>query len=286
MGAGDALRVARGAPRIAGTLRRAALAAGEDLLRPAPASALNPKIGPRRTLVRHSVSLDDVRSVKRRAGATVNDVCLALAAGALRELTLARGEEPRPLKAMVPVDVRLDPEAQALGNRISFAFVPLPLDIRRGRARLARIRYATAEFKRDRRPEGHAATLGALSMLPDPLRGLAARAVASPRLFNLTISNVPGPDFPLYMLGAELIEAHPVVPIAQRHALSMGIFGYCGRLNFGFYADPHALPEARELPGAFDAALRELLLPPGVPRKRGRSRRRPLSSPSPVVAAG
>jgi WS/DGAT/MGAT family acyltransferase len=286
MGAGDALRAARGAPRIAGTLRRAALAAGEDLLRPAPASALNAKIGPRRTLVRHSVSLDDVRSVKHRAGATVNDVCLALAAGALRELTLARGEEPRPLKAMVPVDVRLDPEAQALGNRISFAFVPLPLDLSRGRARLARIRYATAAFKRRNRPEGFAAALGALGMLPDPLRGVAARAVASPRLFNLTISNVPGPDFPLYMLGAELIEAHPVVPIAQRHALSMGIFGYLGRLHFGFYADPHAFPEARELPDAFDAALRELLLPPGVQRKRGRSRGRPLSSHSPVVAAG
>ena len=92
---------------------------------------------------------------------------------------------------------------------------------------------------------------------------------------------MPGPDFPLYMLGAELIEAHPVVPIAQGHALSIGIFGYCGRLNFGFYADPQAFPEVERLPDAFDTALQELLLPPGVQRKRGRSRRgRPLSSPS------
>ena len=297
MGAGESLRAARGAARmagepraaasrIAGTLRRTALAAGEDLLRPAPASALNPRIGPRRTLVRHSVSLDDVKTIKRAAGATVNDVCLALASGALRELALLRGEEPRPLKAMIPVDVRLDPEAQALGNRISFAFVELPLDLSRGRARLARIRYSTSAFKRDGRPEGLAAALAALGMLPDPLRGLAARAVASPRLFNLTISNVPGPNFKLYMLGAELIEAHPVVPIAQRHALSMGIFGYMGRLHFGFYADPHAFPEARELPQAFDSALRELLLPPGVQRRRGRSRGRPLSSPSPAAVAG
>ena len=185
---------------------------------------------------------------------------------------------------MVPVNVRLDIDSQALGNRISFAFVELPLELTTDRGRLARIRRSTAAFKRDGRPEGAQAVLGALGLLPDPLRGLAARAVASPRLFNLTISNVPGPDVPLYMLGAELIEAHPVVPIAQGHALSMGIFGYLGRLHFGFYADPHAFPEARELPDAFDSALRELLLPPGVQRRRGRSKGRPLSSPSPAAA--
>jgi diacylglycerol O-acyltransferase len=290
LGAEESLRAARGAARmagepraaasrIAGTLRRAALAAGEDLLRPAPASALNARIGPRRTLVRHAVDLDAVRQVKRAADATVNDVCLALAAGALRELARARGEDPQPLKAMVPVNVRGVHEAESLGNRISFALVALPLELSSGRARLARIRRSTAAFKRDGRPEGAHTVLGAIGLLPDPLRGLAARAVASPRLFNLTISNVPGPDFPLYMLGAELVEAHPVVPIAQGHALSIGIFGYCGRLHFGFYADPHAFPEVGELPAAFDTALQELLLPPGVQRKRGRSRGgRPLSS--------
>ena len=287
LGAEESLRAARGAARmagepraaasrLAGTLRRAALATGEEVLRPAPASALNARIGPRRTLVRHSVELDAVRRVKRAADATVNDVCLALAAGALRELV-----GPQPLKAMVPVNVRGVGEASSLGNRISFAFVGLPLDLASGRARLARIRRTTAAFKRDGRPAGTQTVLGALGVLPDPLRGLAARAVASPRLFNLTISNVPGPDLPLYMLGAELVEAHPVVPIAQGHALSIGIFGYRGRLHFGFYADPQAFPEVAELPAAFDAALQELLLPPGVQRKRGRPRRgRPLSSPS------
>ena len=126
--------------------------------------------------------------------------------------------------------------------------MPLPLDLASPRARLAQIRRSTAAFKRDGRPAGREAVLGALGMLPDPLRGVAARAVASPRLFNLTISNVPGPDFPLYMLGAELIEAHPVVPIAQGHALSIGIFSYLGRLHFGFYADPHAFPEVTACP--------------------------------------
>jgi diacylglycerol O-acyltransferase / wax synthase len=161
----------------------------------------------------------------------------------------------------VPVDVRSDGEADALGNRISFAFVDLPLDASTGRARLARIRRATAAFKRDGRPAGRGTVLAALGLLPDPLRGVAARTVAGPRAYNLTISNVPGPDLPLYMLGAELVEAYPVVPIAQGHALSIGIFGYLGRLHFGLYADPDAFPQVHELPSAMDTALDELVLP-------------------------
>jgi len=280
-GAQEALRAARGAARlagqpragasrIAGTLRRAALAAGEDLLRPAPSSALKARIGPRRTLVRHSVELERVREAKGGPEATVNDVCLAVAAGALRALAQARGEEPRPLKAMVPVDVRQDDAGTALGNRISFAFVELPLDVPTGRGRLARIRRATAAFKQDGTPAGRQTVLAALGLLPDALRGVAARAVAGPRTYNLTISNVPGPDFPLYMLGAELTEAHPVVPIAQGHSLSIGIFRYLQRLHFGFYADPEAFPQVRALPAAIDAALRELLLPARVQAKRSR----------------
>ena len=182
LGAEESLRAARGAARmagepraatsrLAGTLRRAALAAGEEVLRPAPASALNARIGPRRTLVRHSVDLDAVRQVKRAADATVNDVCLALAAGALRELARARGEEPQPLKAMVPVNVRAAGEADALGNRISFAFVGLPLDLGSARARLARIRRSTAAFKRDGRPAGRETVLSALGMLPTRCAG-------------------------------------------------------------------------------------------------------------------
>jgi diacylglycerol O-acyltransferase / wax synthase len=269
-GAGESLRAARGATRlagepraavsrIAGTLRRAALAAGEDLLRPAPASALNGRIGPQRVLVRHSVELDRVRAAKTAANATVNDVCLAIAAGALRRLALARGDEPLPLKAMVPVDVRSDGDAEALGNRISFAFVHLPLDATTARARLRRIRRATAAFKSDGRPAGRGTVMAALGLLPDPLRGVAARTVAGPRAYNLTISNVPGPDVPLYMLGAELTDAYPVVPIAQGHALSIGVFGYGGRLHFGLYADPAAFAQVHELPSAMDIALDELV---------------------------
>ncbi len=287
MGAEESLRAARGAARmagepraaagrIAGTLRRAALATSEDLLRPAPSSALNARIGPRRTLIRHSVELDEVREVRVRAGGTVNDVCLAVVTGALRELTLARGDEPRPLKAMVPVNVRADEEAGALGNRISLAFVNLPLDTPRARTQLTRIRRDTEAFKRDERPAGAEAVLAGLGLLPDALRGVVARALASQRSYNLTISNIPGPDVPLYMLGAELIEAYPVVPMAEGHALAIGIFGYRDRLNFGLLADPEAFPQVRDLPGAMSASLSRLLLSPRVQTTRGRPQGRPL----------
>ena len=285
--AGSAVRMAgeprAAATRMAGTLRRAALAAGEDLLRPAPSSVLNQRIGPRRTLVRHSVPVADVVAVKHRVGVTLNDVVLAVAAGGLRRLALARGEQPRPLKAMVPVNLRAgEPIAESLGNRISFAFVDLPLDESTPERRLARLHTATAAFKRGGKPAGAEAVLGALGLLPDALRGVAARAVSSPRVYNLTISNVPGPRFPLYMLGAELIESHPVVPIAEGHALSIGVFTYMDDLHFGLYADPDAFPQVADLPSALDASLRELLLPRAAKRRRGRppARGRPLASPA------
>jgi diacylglycerol O-acyltransferase / wax synthase len=298
-GGEELLRTARGAARlagepraaparIAGTLRRAALAVGEDLLRPAPASALNARIGPRRTLVRHSASMADLKRAARAHGATVNDAALAVVAGGLRALALERGEEPEPLKTMVPVSVRAPEERQSLGNRISFAFIDLPLDAHSPAERLERVHAATAAFKRGERPAGAEAVLSALGHLPDPLRGTAARFAASPRVYNLTVSNIPGPRFPLYMLGAELLESHPVVPIAEGHALSIGLFSYRGRLHFGLYADPYAFPQVRELPAALDSSLVDLLASvssQGVVQARVRRRRRALASPARPAAA-
>ena len=112
-------------------------------------------------------------------------------------------------------------------------------------------------------------------MLPDPLRTGAARLVGSKRVYNLTVSNIPGPRFPLYVLGAQLLEAYPVVPIAEDHALSIGIFSYRDHLHFGLYADPEALPDVRDLPDALNAAVLALA-------RYGRS----LTSRSAGAAAG
>ena len=217
---------------------------------------------------------------KQRAGATVNDVCLAAVSGALRELALLRGERPHPLKAMVPVSVRADEQRQDLGNRISFAFIELPVEIASRSGRLERVHEATAAFKASGRPAGTGAMLGAIGLLPDALKNQAARMASSPRVFNLTVSNIPGPRFPVYMLGAELSEAYPVVPLAEQHALSIGMFSYRDALFFGLYADPGALPEVDQLPTFLDAEIPALAGP-----RSGAPARRTLSGASPPYPA-
>ena len=275
--AAEPLRAARGMARMAGrpgeggiggTLKRAALAFEQDLLRSAPTSYLNSDIGPQRVLVRHSARMEDIVRAKQRAGATVNDVCLAAVAGALRELALLRRERPHPLKAMVPVSVRAEEQSGDLGNRITFAFIELPIEISSRSGRLARVQEATAAFKTSGRPAGTGAVLGALGLLPDPLKNQAARMASSARVFNLTVSNIPGPRMPAYMLGAELSEAYPVVPLAEQHALSIGMFSYRDSMFFGLYADPGALPEVESLPDFLDAEVRGLAGPPRRRRSR------------------
>jgi WS/DGAT/MGAT family acyltransferase len=255
---GDAAAMPLRAARAAGGLAPAVRALGDDALRPAAPSSLNVEIGPRRTLVGHQLSLDDVVRAKRLHGVTHNDVCLAVVAGALRELELAAGRAPRPLKAMVPVSVRGDDEHDALGNRISFAFVDLPLEVASGSRRVRRIHAATSAFKRGRRPAGVSALLHAADVVPPVLRGPLARALAGGRAYNLVVSNVPGPDRPVYVGGAELIEAYPVVPLSEGHALSVGLFTYRDSVSLGLYADPDALPGVGDLPGAVDRALAAL----------------------------
>jgi diacylglycerol O-acyltransferase / wax synthase len=290
--AAEPLRAARGMARLAGTtrdggltgtLRRAALAFEQDLLRSAPASYLNGPIGPSRVLVRHRARMSDLVEAKRRAGVTLNDVCLAAVAGALRNLASLRGERPRPLKVMVPVSVRGESERRELGNRISFAFIELPVAVRSRAERLQQIHRATSAFKTSGRPAGTGALLGAIGLLPDPVKNRAARVASSARVYNLTISNIPGPRQPLYMLGAELVEAYPVVPLGAEHALSVGMFSYRDHLFFGLYADPEALPEVRELPTFLNAEILALSGPRSRPGRARDANGRP--APAPRAAA-
>jgi WS/DGAT/MGAT family acyltransferase len=266
----------RGVGRVSDTLRRAAFAS-EEMLRPAPSSHLNVPIGPRRTLVRYRASLEALLAVKAGAGATLNDVCLATVTGAMREFALGRGDEPAPLKAMVPVSVRAEAQRADLGNRISFAFIDLPVDLGDATERVARITAATSAFKRRERPAGTETVMNLIGLLPAPLKAPVTRLAAAARTYNLTVSNVPGPRFPVYLLGAELLEAYPVVPVPENHALSVGIFTYRDAAFFGIYADPVALPDAPDLAPALDNALREL----AVTFTPSREAVKPLPQPSP-----
>lgn len=197
--------------------------------------------------------------IKRSRGVKLNDVVLTLAAGALRHLALVRGEEPADMRVMMPVSTRSAGERAAGGNRITFCFLRLPLTLSHPLDRLRRVRAETLEIKRSGQIAGSELLLRSLVQLPGPLRTRAARLAASPRLYNLTVSNVPGPPVPLYAAGARVSSAFPVIPFSEGHALSLGALNYHGVMHFTAYADPVTLPEARELPALLSTARVELL---------------------------
>jgi WS/DGAT/MGAT family acyltransferase len=247
----------RGA-RIAGTLRRAAFSLAEDVRKPAPPSYLNAPIGPQRRLVGTALPMDPLLEVKQRAGVKLNDVVLAIVAGALERLARAHGADPRDLRVMVPASVR-DGERAGAGNAISFLFVDLPVATVSPRRRLELIHERTQELKQSGRVAGTDQLLRMLGLLPGPVQAQAARLAASPRMYNLTISNVPGPPVPLHVAGAKVRSILPVIPIPERHALSVGAISYDGRLHVSGYLDPERLPRASAMPAMIADAYEEMV---------------------------
>ncbi len=245
--------------RVAETMRRAALSLAEDALRPAPPSYLNARIGPRRTVVTHRISMRRLTAVKQRCAVKLNDVALAVVAGALRRLAFRRGEEPKDLRVMVPVSVRSGEEAgAAAGNRITFAFLDLPVSEPDAFRRLLAIRAQTLALKDSGRIEGSDLLLRSVALLPEPVKEKAARLAASPRMYNLTVSNVPGPRVPLYAAGAKVLSIYPIIPIPEEHALSIGVLSYGDHLHVSAYADPEALPGLSPLATLLEDSLAEL----------------------------
>ncbi len=245
---------ARGALARAG---RVLAAAREDILPRAPASGLNVPIGPRRSLVGYHASREDVRAA-RAGGGTLNDVGLAVVAGALRALAEGRGESPlAPLKAMVPVSMRRTDETGP-GNRIAMMAIELPIHLDSPQERLRWVRARTRRLKDSGRAEGVHTLFRAGGLVPAWLRSPVVRFASSPRVFNLTVSQSPAPRDSLYMLGWEMEEVYSVVPIADDHALAIGMVRYRRELFIGCYADPDALPEIHDLPAMLEAEMRAL----------------------------
>jgi WS/DGAT/MGAT family acyltransferase len=238
--------------------RRVLGAAAEEVLSPAPPSALNVPIGARRTLVGYHAGRDELRAA-RRLGGTLNDVGLAAVAGAVRALLQHDAERPplEPLKAMVPVSMRRHGDTAA-GNQISMITIALPVHVDSALERLGWVREQTQRLKQTDRPAGTRTLYEAAGLLPAPLRSPAAKAMATPRQFNLTVSQSPAPRGSLYLLGCGLEEVYSVVPIAQGHALAIGMVRYRQELFFGCYADPDALPEVHQLPAQIAAELHVL----------------------------
>ncbi len=236
----------------------------------APPSRLNGVMPAARHLAWHSRPMDDLKTIKRRFDTTVNDILLTASAGALRGLAVDRNEPLRDVKAMVPVSV--DAPDEKWGNRIVFLFVELPCDESDPVWRLRDIHVAMRDRKRAGEPEGADAVLNAVSYAPRPLRRLASKVIASPQLSNLTISNIPGPQAPVYLLGCEAKHAYPVVPLTDGHGISIGMTTIHRRACFGVYAQAEFAADAdrvaRGIGDEIEALLERSAVSGAAPRRR------------------
>jgi diacylglycerol O-acyltransferase len=241
-------------PKLAWRVANAVVHTAQPL---APPSRLNGAMTNMRHLAWHSRPMEDLRIIKQRFGTTVNDVLLSASAAALRALHEQRDEQPHDVKAMVPVSVQAPDEQW--GNRIAFLFLELPCAEADPVWRLREIHVAMRERKREGEPQGADAFLEALSYAPRTLRRIASKVLASPLLSNLTISNIPGPSMPLYLMGCEVQRAYPIVPLTDGHGISIGMTTIHERACFGIYAQASLAEDADRIARGIDAAIDELL---------------------------
>jgi WS/DGAT/MGAT family acyltransferase len=206
-------------------------------------------------------SLEDFKIVKRAFGGTVNDVVLAVVAGALRRWLRSRGvrTEGMELVALVPMSIRSEEEMSAGGNRIASMRGPLPVYVEDPVERLRVVRESMAGVKESKQALGAEVIAGLEDFAPPTLLAQASRLNFSTRLFNVIVTNVPGPQFPLYLLGRELQQLMPVAFLPQNHALAIAIMSYNGTVDFGLLADYDAMPDVSEIGAAIRTSLDELL---------------------------
>jgi diacylglycerol O-acyltransferase / wax synthase len=269
----------RGPRHVAGRLGEALGGVGAMAragLQMAPSSPFNVRIGPHRRFTWVRGDLNQFKGVKNALGGTVNDVVLAAVAGALGRYLRLHGEptEDLVLKAMVPVSVRADVERGALGNRVAAMWAPLPVGLGDPVQRLLTIGQAMDGIKESGQAVGAQVLTELSGFAPPTIMAQAARLQARQRLFNLVVTNVPGPQFPLYMLGRKLEAMYPMVPLAENQALGIAIMSYNGQLNFGLNADYDALSDLEALADELRASIEELVAVAGESvevRSTGRS---------------
>ena len=236
-----------------------------NLARPAPAVPLNGPIGRGRSFSWASFDLSDFKHVKNALGGTVNDVSLAVVAGALRRWLGERevGVAGLELKALVPVSVRTEDERGELGNKLTAMRGPLPVGVEDPVERLRAVSAAMDRLKASKQPHAAEAIWGINDWFRDFAPPLLLRPTAainfSTRLFNLLVTNFPGPQVGYYVLGRPLTEIYPVGFLAKDHALAVAILSYNGRVGFGLLADPEAIPDADRIVAHLGAAVAELL---------------------------
>jgi WS/DGAT/MGAT family acyltransferase len=228
---------------------------------PAPQTPLNVEVGPHRRTWWVSSRLEDFKAIKNALGGTVNDAVLAVVSGALARWLRSRGvrTEGLELQALVPVSIRGPEGAGALGNQIAAMRGALPVYIDDPVERLRVVSQQMGDLKASKQALGAEVLSGLTDYGPPTVLALASRLNFSTKLFNLIVTNVPGPQMPLYVLGRELEELIPVAFLPEHHALAVAIISYHGKVEFGLLADFDAVPDLENLADYLAQALAELL---------------------------
>ncbi|MFL6240939.1 MAG: WS/DGAT/MGAT family O-acyltransferase [Actinomycetes bacterium] len=234
---------------------------GQRLVDPAPSTPLNRKPGPHRRFATVSCDLDDFKTVKNALGGTVNDVVLTVVAGALGRFLQARGMETTGLvlRACVPMSVRTDDQRGGAGNRITIMVAPLPVGTPDPIERLAQVRAAMDGVKNSKQAVGAETLTKMEDFMPPTVLAQAARLGFSPRLYNVLVTNVPGPQFPVYLLGRQMLALFPVAFLAPTHLLAIGIISYNGRVTLGLIGDYDGMPDLDLIAKEIESALDELV---------------------------
>ncbi len=250
-------------------------------LNPAPDTPLNVPIGPHRRLVMIRSELSDFKEIKDAFGGTVNDVVLTVVAGGLRRWLRSRGvrTEGLEVRALVPVSIRAAGEHGNMGNRLAAMRAPLPVYVEDPVARLQVVRAAMDGLKESKQAVGAEVLAGVQNLAPPTVLAQASRINFSTRLFNLLVTNVPGPQFPLYALGRELQDLFPVAFLPRDHALAVAIMSYNGGMDFGLLGDYDAMPDLDALGDMFMEARDELLEAARAQASNGASSPRRTSRP-------
>jgi WS/DGAT/MGAT family acyltransferase len=248
---------------ITGLLGRASGVAevGRQFVFGAPASPLNRAIGPHRSYATVEHPLAEYKEIRHSLGGTLNDVVLAVVAGGLRRF-LATHEvdvDRLRLRAMVPMSVRSESGRGAMGNQILVMVAPLPVDLADPVERLGATREGMESIKKSPQAISARTLVQMENFAPPTVLAQASRLGFSSRLYNLLVTNVPGPQVPVYFLGHEMKHVYPVAFLAPSHTLAIAILSYNGTVSLGMLADADALPDVDQLSKDMDASVQELL---------------------------
>jgi WS/DGAT/MGAT family acyltransferase len=263
------------------TLKVQAAAMGEfaeSMMNPCSDTPLNGTVGPHRSFDWLTMPLDDVKEVKSALGCTVNDLVLSAVSGAVRRYMEMRRVDPNELdfRVMAPVNIRQEADKGKLGNHVASWVVPLPVDEADAAARVSKVCETTKGLKKSNAALGAELMMSSMGKLPSSVMASTAALAAVP--INTVVTNVPGPPFPLYVLGARLLGTYPVVPLVAGCGLGIALFSYDGRLCWGFNADPALVPDldrfVRTVRDSFEE-LRTLAVKRSLKPKRRRVHKRP-----------